>query len=63
MLLSVPMELNTDHFELFTVAQELGYVSEKQLETLKHWSAERFHKVINLLLHEGVVWIDDCRGF
>ena len=62
MLLSVPMELNTDHLELLAVAQQIGYVSEAQLRVLRTWPAERFAKVINLLLVEGVVWVDDCRG-
>ncbi len=59
MLLSVPVELSTDHFELMTVAQEHGFVSQQLLQCTRQWPAERFHAVINIMLQEGIVWVDD----
>jgi hypothetical protein len=62
MLLSVPVELSTDHFELLAIAQEEGYISQELLTARKAWPEQRFRQVINVLLHEGIVWIDDYRG-
>lgn len=62
MLLSVPVELSTDHFELLAIAQEEGYVSQELLAARSTWPAARFDQVINLLLREGIVWVDDYKG-
>jgi ESCRT-II complex subunit VPS22 len=62
MLLSVPVELSTDHFELLSIAQDEGYVSEDLLRTRCGWPAERFGQVVTVLLREGIVWVDDYRG-
>jgi hypothetical protein len=59
MLLSVPIELSSDDVDLMSTAQEAGYVSEPLMLCLRQWPAERFRAVINVLLHEGVVWIDN----
>lgn len=62
MLLSVPVELSTDHFELLAIAQEEGYISEGLLLSNRGWPAARFGQVVNVLLHEGIVWVDDYGG-
>lgn len=62
MLLSVPVELSTDHFELLGAAQDEGYISEELLASRNAWPAERFRQVVNVLLLEGIVWVDDHRG-
>lgn len=62
MLLSVPVELSTDHFELLAAAQEEGYISEELLANRSAWPVERFRQVVNVLLLEGIVWVDDHRG-
>jgi hypothetical protein len=58
MLLSVPIELSSDDVDLMATAQEAGYVSEPLMLCLRQWPPERFRAVINVLLHEGVVWVD-----
>lgn len=62
MLLSVPVELSTDHFELLTVAQEEGHISAELMASRSAWPEERFQRVVNVLLREGIVWVDDHMG-
>lgn len=59
MILSVPLELNNDHEELFSIAsQRESHVSEKMLLDFYGWPRERFYRVVNVLLQEGIVWLD-----
>lgn len=59
MILSVPLELNNDHEELFSIAsQRSSCVSEKMMSELYGWPRERFYRVVNVLLQEGIVWLD-----
>lgn len=59
MILSVPLELNNDHEELFSIAsQRSSCVSEKMMSEFYGWPRERFHRVVNVLLQEGIVWLD-----
>ena len=62
LILSVPMEVNRDHSELMTVAQDLGYVSEAMMRSLHGWTSERFDQCIGPLLQEGIVWGDEHDG-
>jgi ESCRT-II complex subunit VPS22 len=62
MVLSVPLEVNRDHGELMTVAQEIGYVSQATMQSLYGWTTERFEQSIVPLLQEGIVWVDDQNG-
>jgi hypothetical protein len=59
MILSVPLELNNDHEELFSIAsQRSSYVTEKMMNNCYGWPRERFYRVVNVLLQEGIVWFD-----
>lgn len=59
MILSVPLELNNDHEELFSIAsQHSCCVTEKLLRDSYGWPRERFYRVVNVLLQEGIVWLD-----
>jgi hypothetical protein len=58
MVLSVPLELNTDHQEIFSISNELGYVSERIICDQRGWPRERYFGVINLLAQEGIAWLD-----
>lgn len=70
MVISVPMELNKDHEEIFTVASmerligiDAGhaFVSEDMMINAG-WSVERFHLTIQPLLRDGNCWIDIHMG-
>lgn len=59
MILSVPLELNNDHEELFSIAsQRSSYLTEHMMSDLYGWPRERFYRVVNVLLQEGIVWLD-----
>lgn len=61
-LLSVPMELNTDHDEVFSMAEEKGFVSMEMITRRLGWTSLRFEVIINKLLREGIVWVDNYNG-
>ena len=59
MILSVPLELNNDHEELFSIAsRSSSCISEIMMYEIYGWPGERFYRVINVLLKEGIVWLD-----
>jgi hypothetical protein len=58
MIASVPLELNNDHEIVFAVGNEDGFVSATLLREYHGWSLPRFDSVINVLLKEGIVWLD-----
>mmetsp|Transcript_10560 Transcript_10560/g.17215 ORF Transcript_10560/g.17215 Transcript_10560/m.17215 type:complete len:175 (-) Transcript_10560:170-694(-) len=63
MIVSVPLELNTDHEYIISAASdEDGSVTETLMSGLHGWTKERFDRIIHPLLQEGIVWIDDHRG-
>lgn len=63
MILSVPLEINTDHEQMIETAQSCqSYVTSDMMTALCGWTLERFSFVINSLLLEGMVWIDDYNG-
>lgn len=62
MLLSVPLELNRDHEDLVSVAQDTGYVTAALMRGHYGWSQDRFDQAIEPLLLEGIVWIDVFQG-
>eukprot|EP01038_Epipyxis_sp_PR26KG_P008035 gene8035-10890_t len=63
MVLSVPIEINTDHELLLSAAQdEDGYITSQLMISLHGWTLERFNIVMNPLLYEGIVWIDYHEG-
>ncbi len=60
MLVSVPLELNTDHAQVLSSAQVNG--ARFSADTLTHqfgWSRDRIDTVVSFLLKEGLVWLDD----
>ena len=59
MILSVPLELNTDHQQLITAAKDRGYVS---FSIIGNWQELRFAQAIEMLISEGLVWIDEQAG-
>jgi hypothetical protein len=59
MVVSIPMELTTGHHEILSIASEgEGYVSERIVCEQRGWSRERFFSVINLMVQEGLAWVD-----
>jgi ESCRT-II complex subunit VPS22 len=71
LVVSVPLELNKDHIEIFSIAHDemkcLGksfsevFVSEAKMLQFG-WSPLRFKTCIQSLLREGIVWVDDYQG-
>jgi len=59
MIQSVPCELNNDHTTVLALAQNKGYVLKSELTTQFNWDHERVEIVLNLLLREGIAWIDE----
>lgn len=55
-IVSVPLELNTDHHQLITRATETGYVNKAMAPD---WSEIRFQTAVDKLLREGLAWLDD----
>jgi ESCRT-II complex subunit VPS22 len=63
MIISVPLELNTDHEYVLSVANdEGGFVTEQLMNGLHGWSTERFNAIITPLLQEGIIWADYYEG-
>eukprot|EP01090_Pellita_catalonica_P021305 TRINITY_DN793_c0_g1_i2.p1 TRINITY_DN793_c0_g1~~TRINITY_DN793_c0_g1_i2.p1 ORF type:complete len:249 (-),score=32.85 TRINITY_DN793_c0_g1_i2:4-750(-) len=56
---SVPCELSSDNTALMALAQDKFFITEAEALHTLGWSAERFHTAINILLQEGMAWIDD----
>lgn len=63
MIVSVPTELDQDHTEVMTLAQESnGCVTVEQVMKSKQWNKDRAERALNLLLGEGMAWLDQYRG-
>jgi len=58
MVQSVPCELNTDHTTVLLIAQDKGYVEVLELEKELLWPADRIVNTLDLLLKQGIAWID-----
>jgi len=58
MIVSVPIELNVDHTIVLEQAQANAYVSASSLMKNLGWSKVRIDSVLDLLLQEGMAWID-----
>ena len=58
MVVFVPLELSRDHETLLQIAAAscTGYLVASSPP--EGWSLERFNRVVNLLLQEGVLWVD-----
>ena len=63
MIVSVPTELDNDHMEIMTLAQDgQGCVTVDEVQQRLSWSEDRVERALNLLLHEGMSWKDDYHG-
>lgn len=63
MIVSVPTELDNDHMQVLTVAQELmtGIMVE-DVQQATGWGKERVERAMELLMQQGMVWIDVHKG-
>jgi ESCRT-II complex subunit VPS22 len=60
MVVSVPCELNRDHSAILELAQKHdGHVSLTQVANELQWPRTRMDTVLNMLLEEGMVWVDN----
>jgi ESCRT-II complex subunit VPS22 len=63
MIVSVPLEMNTDHeFVISAASDEGGMVTEGLMVGLHGWTSDRFETIITPLLQEGIVWVDIHNG-
>lgn len=58
MVVSVPVELNTDHTLVLTLGQKKGYVTRASIAEQLSWKSDRIDMVLQLLMKEGMAWID-----
>lgn len=59
MVVSVPTELDNDHMEIMTLAQNSGgSVSMEHAQETLEWSQDRCQRAIDLLLSQGMAWVD-----
>ena len=70
MIVSVPTELDIDHMEVMKIAlgdreegrREAGQVTLKNVMDKTGWEADRCQRALDLLLSEGMAWIDEHKG-
>jgi ESCRT-II complex subunit VPS22 len=63
MIVSVPTELDQDHTQVMTLAQDSkGCVTVEQVMTSTQWNRDRAERALHLLLGEGMAWLDEYRG-
>lgn len=63
MIVSVPTELDQDHMEIMSLAQDgQGCVTVDDVIQQLKWPDERAERAITLLLQEGMAWKDDYLG-
>jgi len=62
MVQSVPCELNSDHTAVLALAQGKNYVTGSEVTTRLGWNQHRVASVLELLLQEGMAWVDDQDG-
>eukprot|EP00030_Apusomonadida_sp_AF-17_P004675 a511698_494.p1 GENE.a511698_494~~a511698_494.p1 ORF type:complete len:262 (+),score=85.63 a511698_494:49-786(+) len=56
---SVPVELNVDHSAVLALASESAKVSKSGIRAALGWTPDRIDSVLNVLMQEGMVWVDD----
>mmetsp|Transcript_8630 Transcript_8630/g.11417 ORF Transcript_8630/g.11417 Transcript_8630/m.11417 type:complete len:167 (-) Transcript_8630:170-670(-) len=64
MVISVPTELDNDHMQVMTAAsayKDTGLTIDQVMYTTK-WSRERTQRAFDLLLQEGMAWLDTYKG-
>jgi len=59
MIQSVPCELSLDHTSVINSARFTGYTSVPELQGEFGWPTERARAAIDLLVAEGMAWIDN----
>ena len=59
MVQSVPCELNSDHTTVMVLAQDTGFVTASILKKELAWDEARVAAVMDLLVREGMAWVDD----
>jgi ESCRT-II complex subunit VPS22 len=63
MIVSVPTELDNDHMQVMTVAQEKAVgVTVDQVRAATGWSRQRVECAMEWLLQEGMAWMDEYQG-
>jgi len=62
MIQSIPCELNNDHTTLLAISQKDGFITKSDIQSRLLWNEERSNLVLELLLKEGIAWIDEVDG-
>eukprot|EP00484_Ammonia_sp_Unknown_P023652 CAMPEP_0197027536 /NCGR_PEP_ID=MMETSP1384-20130603/7434_1 /TAXON_ID=29189 /ORGANISM="Ammonia sp." /LENGTH=242 /DNA_ID=CAMNT_0042456397 /DNA_START=40 /DNA_END=768 /DNA_ORIENTATION=- len=62
MVKSVPMEFNRDHTTVLSHCQQNACATITQLERKTNWTRQRVEQTLNMMLNEGVAWIDKQGG-
>ena len=75
MIVSVPMELDNDHMEIMQIAQQqqqeqiatnitstAGVVTIQDVMKITEWDLERTNRAIDILLGNGMAWLDFHEG-
>lgn len=57
-LVSVPVNLNTDHAQILALADQNSFTTVREIIDKLKWTHERAESVLSFLLSEGMVWID-----
>lgn len=58
LVVSVPCELSQDHTDVLLSAQRTGFVTVSQLHADFSWPPERARRALQLLLDQGMAWVD-----
>jgi len=58
MVQSVPCELSSDHTTALGLAQDTAFITPSKLKQQLNWTEDRINVTLNLLLQEGMAWID-----
>ncbi|KAL3928443.1 MAG: hypothetical protein SGBAC_012651 [Bacillariaceae sp.] len=63
MIVSVPTELDSDHVQVFSLAESgEGCITTDDISTQLGWNHNRAERVMKLLLSEGMAWEDKYHG-
>jgi ESCRT-II complex subunit VPS22 len=65
MVISVPTELDNDHMQVMEVATVNGYgkgITLDQVQQATGWTSDRATRALELLLQEGMAWLDTHQG-
>ena len=62
MVKSVPMEFNRDHTSILAHCQQTACGTITQLMRKTKWPKDRVQRTLNMMLNEGVAWIDTQGG-